>query len=79
MCFSKPAKPDIPDPQPVQAAPTAQDPVVAAAATEAVRRNRSAAGAQSTILTPGRNAAGATALTGRDESVPLLGKTILGQ
>lgn len=77
MCFSKP---NVPDPQPVQAAPTAQDPVVAAAATEQNRRARSASGAASTMLTTKtRNATGSTALTGGDESTPLLGKTALGQ
>ena len=71
MCFSKPS---VPDPVPVQQPPTAQDPSVAASAQEAAKRNRAASGAASTMLTPGMRAAGAA-----DESVPLLGKTALGQ
>lgn len=64
MCFSRPK---VPEPQPVQQPPTQQDATVTKAATEAQRRARSAAGAQSTIL------------TNDTQSVPLLGKTLLGQ
>lgn len=78
MCFSSPR---VPDPQPIQQPPTQQDAKVTAAATEAQRRARSSAGAQSTILTSGTPAASeSTRLANVDtESAPLLGKTLLGQ
>ncbi len=66
MCVSKPS---VPDPVPVQQAPTQQDPVVANAGKESAKRNRAQAGAQATILTQGQT----------ENSVPLLGNTLLGQ
>lgn len=70
MCTSRPS---IPEAQPVQQAPTQQDPSVSNAASASAKRNRAQAGAQSTILTSTKPQAG------RDESVPLMTKTLLGQ
>lgn len=70
MCTSRPS---IPEAQPVQQAPTQQDPSVSNAASASAKRNRAQAGAQSTILTSTNRQAGG------DESVPLMTKTLLGQ
>ena len=70
MCTSRPS---IPEAQPVQQAPTQQDPSVSNAASASAKRNRAQAGAQSTILTSTNRQ------DGGDESVPLMTKTLLGQ
>lgn len=70
MCTSRPS---IPEAQPVQQAPTQQDPSVSNAASASAKRNRAQAGAQSTILTSTNRQPGG------DESVPLMTKTLLGQ
>ncbi len=66
MCIGGSTK--VAEAQPIQQAPTAQDATVTASATESARRQRAAAGAQSTVLTSGTT----------DVSAPLLGRTLLG-
>lgn len=63
------SSPKVPAAQAIQQPPNMQDATVSNAAQQSQRRNRAAAGSQSTILTPGSDTS----------NTPLMSKTLLGQ